>query len=75
MKLSSYSPLRLLYRRLLSLVVLILYIFRATVLCKQSYFQQTEQYKVLMLLHVSAINRSHLQIASVRSFMEYTRTI
>jgi hypothetical protein len=40
---------------------LILYTFRAIVLCTRVYFQQTAQYLVLMPLHVSATDRSHLQ--------------
>jgi hypothetical protein len=44
---------------------LILYITSATVLYTQVYFQQTAQYLVLVQLHVSAMNCSHLQGATV----------
>ena len=40
---------------------LTLYIFRAVVFYPQVYFQLTVQCSVLILLHVSATKRSHLQ--------------
>jgi hypothetical protein len=43
---------------------LILYIFHAIISYTHIYYQPTTQYIVLMLLHVSATNSSHLQGAT-----------